>query len=208
MRIISKYKDFYDFLTGIYGEDPKIVMDRRVFENKEFFSYHPEVIQLFICGKIIEGFWDGEEFYYGESLSKFGKIEKPRSFYFSHTQASDSRYVYFELEGKSLPSKRNRHTINVDIVDDKKNYNLKENCPILLNNIYSKDGFYKFPILSKMNINSVIKPEEIYQMLVKWYSDRNSELENRPDNRTDVEKLTSKGFDKKDSFRGTNKNAI
>jgi hypothetical protein len=201
MKIISGYKDYYDYLKGIYGEDPKIILDRRVFENKEFFSHRPEDVQLFICGKIIEGFWDGEEFYYGESLSKFGKIEKPRSSFFSHTQSSDSRYVYFESEGKSLSSIRNRHTINVDIVDDKKNYNLKENCPILLNNVYIKDGFYKFPILSKLNFSSVIKPEEIYQMLVKWYSDRNSDLENRTDTRTDVEKLLSKGFDKKESFR-------
>lgn len=30
MKIISKYKDFYDYLVGIYGEDEKLVYDRRL----------------------------------------------------------------------------------------------------------------------------------------------------------------------------------
>lgn len=29
MKIISKFKDYYDYLVGIYGEDPLLVFDRR-----------------------------------------------------------------------------------------------------------------------------------------------------------------------------------
>ncbi|UOP05387.1 hypothetical protein [Conchiformibius kuhniae] len=29
MKIISKYKDFYDYLVGMYGQDPVLVYDRR-----------------------------------------------------------------------------------------------------------------------------------------------------------------------------------
>ena len=28
MKIISKFKDYYDFLQGIYGVDPLLVLDR------------------------------------------------------------------------------------------------------------------------------------------------------------------------------------
>ena len=35
MKIISKYKDYYDYLTGIYGVDDKIVLDRRGWEGKK-----------------------------------------------------------------------------------------------------------------------------------------------------------------------------
>lgn len=29
MKIIDKNKDYYDFLMGVYGQDPKAVYDRR-----------------------------------------------------------------------------------------------------------------------------------------------------------------------------------
>lgn len=201
MKILSKYKDYYDYLSGIWGEDPKLILDRREFKHPEFFSHHPELIQLYICGKLIEGFWDGEEFYFGESLTKFGKIEKPRRWFFSRSEHEKGDYVSFEFEGTFPLSKKERYEILVEIVDDFKNHNIKENCPIIMVNRYSKKDFYKFPILSKMNVSSILKPEVIYQMLVDWYSERNNEAEKRPDNQTDLQKLISKGFDKKESFR-------
>lgn len=30
MRILSKYKDYYDYLTGIYGEDPLLVKGNKI----------------------------------------------------------------------------------------------------------------------------------------------------------------------------------
>jgi hypothetical protein len=98
-------------------------------------------------------------------------------------------------------SPKKRYEILVDVTTDLKQRNLKQGCPILMVNNYSRDGFHKFPVLSKMNVGSIFSPEVIYQMLVDWYSERNNEAEKRPDNQTDVQKLVSKGFDKKESFR-------
>lgn len=205
VKILSKYKDYYDYLSGIWGVDPKLVLDRREFKHPEFFAHHPEVIQLYVCGKLIEGFWDGENFYFGEALSKFGEIKKPHSWFFSRAEHGKGRYVEFYFQpNTNIPLARNeRYQILVESVDDYKKYNLAQNCPILMNNRYSRDGFYRYPILSKMNVSSILKPEVIYQMLVDWFSERNNELEKRPDNQTDVQKLVSKGFDKKHSFRKT-----
>ena len=36
MKIIAKVKDYYDYLKGIYGEDPKLVLNR----IKEFFKWY------------------------------------------------------------------------------------------------------------------------------------------------------------------------
>lgn len=61
MKIISREKDYYDFLLGKYGSDPKIILDRKkILENivnyqsefdwrylKENFSYRI----LVVCGK-------------------------------------------------------------------------------------------------------------------------------------------------------------
>lgn len=202
MKIVSKYKDYYDYLSGIWGSDPKITLDRREFEHPEFFSHHPEQIRLYICGKIVEGFWDGENFYFGESLKKFGKINDPRKHHwFFNPDREEGRYVTFHFRGNYQFAPNNNYDIFVDAIDDPKKVNLKQNCPILMVNRYGRDKYYKFPILSKLNVGSVLAPEVIYQMLVDWLSDRNTDAENRPDTRNDVEKLLSKGFDKKQSFR-------
>lgn len=39
MKIISKYKDFYDFLVGKYGQDEKIIFERdgNIIPEKLFF---------------------------------------------------------------------------------------------------------------------------------------------------------------------------
>jgi len=200
MLIVSKFKDYYDFLSGVWGIDPKLVLDRREFDNVEFYSYDPQHITLYICGKSIDGFWDGENFYYGEDLSKFGDIHKRRYWGFRR-ETEPSRVVEFEFKGNGITSVKKRYEIMVDIVNSTKPYNLKENCPILMKSPYGKDKFYKFPVLSKMNVGSILPPEVIYQMLVDWYSERNNEAEKRPDNQTDLQKLESRGFDKKESFR-------
>lgn len=85
MKIIDKKskKDYYDYLIGIYGEDPMIVLDRREcvnmndilgwnFPNQE----ENKRINLFIGGYKIEGFlagiksphYNGGKIYYGENL--------------------------------------------------------------------------------------------------------------------------------------------
>ena len=57
-------------------------------------------------------------------------------------------------------------------------------------------------MLSNMNLQSLFSPDQIYQLLCQWLSDRITKKENKVDNRTDIEKLLSKGFDKIESFRG------
>lgn len=192
MLIISQFKDYYDFLSGIYGVDPKLVLDRRIHEQPYF--YGPQNITLLICGKIIEGFYDGESFYYGESLSKFGEIRK---YYSRYHQSVVERSVFIKVvNGFSKYECR----VNVDITDDPKNLNISENCPIMMGSLISSQ-FLRFPFLSKMSVGSALPPEEIYQMLVQWLSDRIKDSEVIVDNRNDVDKLLSKGFDKRESFR-------
>lgn len=198
MKIISKYKDYYDYLSGIWGEDPKLILDRREFKTKEFY-YRPEKITLYICDKIVEGFWDGENFYFGESLSKFGEIKIAHWPSWSHRgEHNGERYVAFDhKDGLNMA----RFTIYIDPIKDDKSTNKVEKCPILMYHGFFDEKYLRYPVLSKLNVGSVLPPETIYQMLVDWLSERNNEAEKRPDNQTDLQKLVSKGFDKKESFR-------
>lgn len=42
MKILSSYKDYYDYIVGIYGEDPILVLDRRVHNQPDFVQYLEE----------------------------------------------------------------------------------------------------------------------------------------------------------------------
>ena len=46
MKIISKYKDYYDYLSGIYGEDPLKVLDRREVDPSD------NIRTIVFCDKI------------------------------------------------------------------------------------------------------------------------------------------------------------
>lgn len=47
MKIISKYKDYYDYLSGIYGIDDKKILDRTIYKP---MNYVPDEFILIICG--------------------------------------------------------------------------------------------------------------------------------------------------------------
>lgn len=207
MKIISGYKDFYDYLSGIYGVDPKIVLDRRIFDNVELLT--PCKVVFLICGKRIEGFFDGNKCYYGNSLFKFGKKITRNSFpswmrrYLDKNSTSE---VHVEIDLKNFEnyygsSRNSTINVNTEILDmtEPPDLNKKHDCPILM--LTGIESVSKFPPLMKFDVGSIMPPEQIYKLLVEWYSNKNNELENRIDTRTDVEKLTSKGFDKKESFR-------
>ena len=46
MKIISKYKDYYDYLSGIYGEDPLKILDRREVDPSD------NIRTIVFCDKI------------------------------------------------------------------------------------------------------------------------------------------------------------
>jgi len=76
MKILSKYKDYYDYLMGIYGEDPLLILDRREGRQLSFCDNHNYMLNLHIGGYEIQGFSPGREdrpdipakVYWGENL--------------------------------------------------------------------------------------------------------------------------------------------
>lgn len=78
MKIISKYKDYYDYLSGIYGIDEKKVLDRTQFKSYII----PEDFDLIVCNipfkRVSRKFYDEEiknkRFYYWRSYAKFETI--------------------------------------------------------------------------------------------------------------------------------------
>lgn len=182
MKIISKHKDYYDYLVGIYGEDPLIILDRRDYDLPDF-SDRDQLVDLYICGLNICGLLKDNKFYYGEDIEQFS------------TKYSNYKDEYFI---------RNDNGVGMWILKYPilSNLNTKLGCPILLreNNRDDNDikNFYKFPILKNLGIQSYIPAEKMWLMLSEFLSKK----ENVIDNRTNKEKILSAGFDLKDSFRG------
>ena len=197
MKIIDKRsnKDYYDYLSGIYGEDPKLILDRR--EGKKIDLFEEEKIVLFICGKQIEGFYTDGKIYYGEELLKIGERN-----IFRHWKRDDTDNVHIKYKRQDMKPNSFCY-VNLKISEDAGKHNKKEDCPILYDTGYRcvKERFIKFPNLNNLGIPSLIPPEEMFKMLTEWLSNKITESENFIDNRSDVDKLLSKGFDKKESFR-------
>src|SRR5687768_13290674 len=61
MRIISKFKDYYDYLQGIYGVDEKKVLDRTMAVQPTYLS---DMLILSFCNNIYyryeKNYWDKE----------------------------------------------------------------------------------------------------------------------------------------------------
>lgn len=196
MLIISKYKDYYDYLSGIYGSDPNLVLDRRVFQNYELFN--DEKLTFIICGLVYEGFYVREQnkVIYGKDLLALGRERKRYQFSWDNDRTPS---VEIEISGTTRFRYGNYVNVATEPYPDKDGFNEKEKCPILYR--YLSNNFYHFPMLSKYNFGSYISAEEMYRLLTEYLSNERTKLETHIDSRTDVQKLQSKGFDKKESFR-------
>ena len=200
MKIISKYKDYYDYLAGIYGIDEKLVLDRTNFG----IPIYTDVVSFYICGKRIDGYFDSKEnkFYFGEDLKvKFPeKTQRHSRWYYRLTSFKDFdkevNYMFIPVEGI-----RNGKQVYINIIDDKYKLNEKFSCPILCDTKGTPFGdataYTMFPKLDETGIVKMLPPHDIYMMLCEWLG-KEKEI---TDNRTNEEKILSAGFDKKISFR-------
>lgn len=208
MKIISKSKDYYDYLVGVYGEDPKLILDRRYSHN----IYPSEgIIKVFFCGLLYKGFFKGGTPYFGTSLSEI-----------SEKSEDDIQYKHFRYPGVGYGSQELGNqiegvdyftvsdatrmvSISIHPIKDDLNINEKMGIPILVQfprDYYQREGdFLKYPSLKDLKFNNVVTPEDAFLKLSDWLSQELTRKENQIPEVDDINKLQSKGFDKKKSFR-------
>jgi hypothetical protein len=186
MKIISKYKDYYDYLVGQYGIDEKLVLDRTkstplgvgLIEGK---------ITVYLAGWAIDGYVKDYRVYYGDDLAKVGEISKVHR-WFSDDPSGE---VYLTI------APRTHIRLRTSPYWDKEQINEIQECPILLK--YMSEIYY-YPKLETLDLASVWDAFKVYRLLTDWLSKQldNKELSTNP---SDINKIESKGFDKKRSFR-------
>lgn len=195
MKIISKYKDYYDYLSGIYGVDPKLILDRREGLHDPISKYEHEKsktgkITLIICGKLIEGYRFENKIFYGQDIKQFQNTK--------NSKHNNLDYPYITISDNSW-SRYKDYTYALEPVEGYSNITEKYECPVLIKSGWN--SFTKFPKLSELDLASFIPAEEMYKMLCGYLAGKIDKQQNIISNLTDVQKLENKGFDKITSFR-------
>ena len=235
MKIISKFKDFYDYKVAKYGIDEKLVYIRKTyceyflnfyshlrkeyrFSEEEFNKNLKDDIKpideknihkiLFIGEKLIHLFFTENGVYTHfdiknqEDLRKLTDFEYKKEITFKDGKKFNI-YSRFKDDWEYLLSYNRKKLITSDI--DKDDVILNE--PMLLIELIGKSKSskylytYKFtynPYLSKLGV--YIDEDFIWQSLVEFLSNKRSEKEITPEV-SNENKIQSKGFDLKTSFR-------
>ena len=208
-------KDYYDYLVGTYGIDEHVVYDRRdsikirEFESGELY---------FIKRKLYEDSERKETIVYETENNKTKRLIKLIGKLYYFVLEVGNRKFLFEVERyienddvklhpslvKELPVSEKKSKYPISIIPCRYN-----RCHFFSNNFggvfYEMSKEIPNPILSNTFIPSFIDPNIIYTELYNYLlSIKDKKI---IDNRTDIEKLESLGFDKKSSFRNPVYNA-
>lgn len=196
MRIISKYKDYYDYLSGIYGEDPKLILHRR---NKEdYYLSDNSMIELYIADYKIEGLFIGNKYLYGDQIKPYIVDDSKKKYWWKKWAYLSKHYPRNYEESFHIKHKDLESWCYLKPMKDLELTNTKHNIPILIKTTF---GLKKYPKLSNLNLASFVPAETIYKWLSEWLSNQITNKEKQTKEITDILKIENKGFDKKRSFR-------
>jgi hypothetical protein len=204
MKIITKNKDYYDFLQGIYGVDEKIILDRTKyptihFKDLIFFNYL--YITLFV-GDYMVCF----------AINKEGKIFHKKEDFLNSKDFIEKTYFVYDKETIYHVGEKRDTCIHfkegIKFIGEKSPcYNF--NFPIVFQTSeirFNKDRDYSPNLcLSDFNLGKIIPPHDIYLMIQEFLSKQLTPKENSKSTLTNDEKILSHGFDLKESFRNIKK---
>lgn len=196
MKIISKHKDYYDYLQGIYGVDEKLILNRTKDFSKNLSTYEGYNM-LVICGQILEFVQIDGKYYFNEDIKQFDKYyssprwwkKNPKPVYAIEDGKKGYEYIYYTILSKDI------HNIYPDLVE------ISKKCPYFLYNKYNGKVLQKLPSLQALGINKQVPAKDIWLLLSDWLGQRITEKEPIVPVGDDKTRIISAGFDLKTSFR-------
>jgi hypothetical protein len=224
MKIISKFKDFYDHKVAKYGIDPVLVFDRRHPSDAEILHSLPKppaeweeeygacavVSELYIGNLRVFLFATSDKVYTSYDVGQVSG-KKSRRFAFQAIRFQDGAeyalpqygnydwFWYNEIKNADFQAiRRNRDDI---ILKPYRNipmllvYHADPNSPTRMS---PKRDFAENPQLSALGIYT--DPDIVWQNICEYLSQLKSESETSP-SVSDKAKIGNKGFDEKYSFR-------
>ncbi len=195
MKIISKYKDYYDYLQGEFGIDDVLTYDRRSDNIIRPLQDPPDdpfarCYSFAICNQGYAVFSYNNKFYHTiDELVKLDVILKKAGKRTIFTLG----YGYHKNQRKAI----------WDTFNPKTDINKKLRKPVLVsseNSPFAKDEGWEIPLLREFGFARIIDPKTLFieiSNFMGWLND-NPEI---PNKQTNKEKIVSHGFDLKKSFR-------
>jgi hypothetical protein len=214
MRIISKYRDFYDWIgpsIDLLNHEDNIVFDRREakeLSNNDFLqfvgeSHYPRISHNFYMTPngndfllevgYIQYFFNIKNvtrengIYFGGNINLIHIRNENKKAFKSPITLSKYDFHYHRFGGYKYYFK------NIKIENtkwDEINFGLKEPQTKIFN-----------PILIKTKLTSILDPKEIWINLDQYFSSLKNEQRWESSNITDKEKLINHGFNHPESFR-------
>lgn len=222
MRILSKYKDYYDWVVSKYGEDSNIFYDRRDAYVIESRPKKPEVCNadtlFFFSKNPIEKKW--YNFYNGRFHNTEADTIEPRSRHFI-LQVGFMEYVFKVTRVLSLDNSVNvvpemvsamrqrrlpkvfdkpiyivKVFYNPHVSTDYQFSTIDKSTPAIVSDY---EYMIENPILKDTWISSMISAEDMWTNISEFIG---AQVDKEfVDTRTDAQKAESAGFDKVTSFR-------
>lgn len=215
MKIISKFKDFYDHISYIYGKDPKVTWERKLF-NDHFPLFTPDTFskkELELDGLHIPSNCKYEFRWLivcGKQYLLFRKSESPKTSGDIWTAYKDSEevedYVRIYKNSKRInwsywSTKPPEHYMG-QFYQKNLDFCIKHKSPIIVTE--GSKFVTDSPILGNIvNFVSMYSAEQIYQDISYFLS---NQINGSPDINPPVSidnngKIEAHGFDLKQSFR-------
>lgn len=188
MKIISKFKDYYDYLTGIYGIDPKLILDRRDMllntdltkNSKYLLKIGTHVIDIFVdeFGNII----------YGEDLKSICNNDNWHKNYITIKSYNRHHYIYFDYFKLT----------ELELSNDKQAVSLYH-----FRYFDTRRELLKgYPNLLKLGLNKICSAKNAWIYISNFLSKELTKSEKQVPIGDDNLRLLSHGYDLKTSFRG------
>ena len=209
MYIIDSNKDYYDYVSHIYGLDKKIVFDRRGSIRME----SNDLVDL-------------RETRYYDGKTQFILLEIGMVQYL--LKLDDIVVVTDENKPKNkhidLRAYQHVKSFHVEIVEKFEDHKNVTGCPIAIRSVHNSwrspsyikmfptdykdykitdDIELDLPILASTCITKIIPADEIWKNICNYISSLGNDKDVAQ--ASDIEKIVNHGFDKKESFRGNRK---
>src|SRR5690606_33063676 len=123
MKILSRFKDYYDHLVGTFGEDPKLVLDRTKFTPKPYTSQEGEILTFYIGNYKVQGYFKNGKINFANEIEQYSE---PFHKFFSFSNKYNEK-EYYRLPGRNYYAKfilKQPQYLSDDICPT-----YKENCP-------------------------------------------------------------------------------
>ena len=221
MKIISKFKDYYDYKVAEYGMDENLVYDRRLPMGENIAIPQREWLTL-------DNAADDEALhsvlYVGNELVHLFATPSKVYTHWDLTDLMDLHYRIYDLwhgdlsvlmnDGKKirlvsyLSSSRDTLIKQLEASRGDNVFNLKDNPPFLdlkqpLLLIFNRDYRSENRATHYLNLQELgvyLDPDFVWQNIAQYLSYLKTQAEQSPELSNDL-KIESKGFDKKHSFR-------